>query len=106
MFREPDSRLSLLNPGPRSYWCEDEVHNCAAHAREHDDPIEDEEDVVPTKGVSAGSFIVVGNAKEHLRMVACSWERNMDEEEDREEVDGNACKALADRKRRYVYLRD
>ena len=35
-------------------------------------------------------------------MAVRSWEGNMDEEEDRKEIDGNACKALADCRRRHA----
>ena len=91
LFREPDSCLFLLNPGPCSYRCEDVVHDCAAHSHEHDDPVEDKEDVVPAQGEAASSFIEVGNTEKFQGMVAGSWKGDMGKEEDREYINGNAC---------------
>jgi hypothetical protein len=82
LLSKPNSCFLLCNPCPRSYRCEDVVHDGAAHAREHDDPVEDEEDVVPAKGERASRFIIVGDAEELSGVVADSREGYMGEEED------------------------
>jgi hypothetical protein len=82
LLGKPNSCFLLCNPCPCSYRCEDVVHDGAAHAREHDDPVEDEEDVVPAKGERASRFIIVGDAEELSGVVAYSREGHMGEEED------------------------
>jgi len=82
LLSKPDSCFLLCNSCPCSYWCEDVVHDGAAHACEHDDPVEDEEDVVPAKGERASRIIVVGDAEELSGVVAYSREGHMGEEED------------------------
>lgn len=82
MLSKPNFRFLIRDPCPSSYWCEDVVHDGAAHAREHDDPVEDEEDVVPAKGERASRFVIVGDAEELSGVVAYSREGHMGEEED------------------------
>lgn len=82
MLSKPNSCFLLCNSCPCSYWCEDVVHDGAAHAREHNDPVEDKEDVVPAKGERASCFIIVGDAEELSGVVAYSREGHMSEEED------------------------
>jgi hypothetical protein len=97
LLGEPDSCFLLLDPRPCSYRGEDVVHDGAAHAREHDDPVENEEDVVPTKSEFARGLIVVGNAKKLLGMMAGARKGHMREEEDREEMDRYAYKSISTR---------
>ena len=82
LLSKPNSCFLLCNPCPCSYWREDVVHDGAAHAREHDDPVEDEEDVIPAKGKCTSRFVVVGDAKELSRVVAYSRKGHMGEKED------------------------
>jgi hypothetical protein len=82
LLSKPNSCFLRCNPCPCSYWCEDVVHDGAAHAREHDDPVEDEEDVVPAKGERASRFVIVGDAEEFSGVVAYAREGHMGEEED------------------------
>jgi hypothetical protein len=82
LLSEPDSCLLLFNSCPCSYWREDVVHDSAAHAGENDDPVEDEEDIVPTKSERACDLVVIGNTKELLGVMAGAGKDHMGKEED------------------------
>jgi hypothetical protein len=79
---KPDSGVLLFNPCPSSNWYKDIIHNCAAHAREHYDPVEDKEDVVPAKGEPARGLVVVGNTKELLCVMSGAGKGHMGKKED------------------------
>lgn len=45
------------------------LHEDTAQTGENDDPVEDEEDVIPTQSIRASGRVVVGDLEELLRMV-------------------------------------
>ena len=80
LFGEADFGFLFVNARVRGDRGEDVVHGEAAGAREDDDPVEDEPDVVPAEGESIGGGVVVGNAEELVRVVAGMGECEVDGE--------------------------
>jgi hypothetical protein len=90
LFRKAYAGFLLLNSRPRREGSEDIVHNGAAGTSEDDDPVEDEEDVIPAEGEPTSGRVVVGDAEELLGVVAGDGEEGVGEEEGGEEVQRNA----------------
>lgn len=86
LFCKSYSSLLFLYTTHRSQRVQNVVHDNASQSGENNDPVENEEDVVPAQGKLSSGRVEVGDVEELLGMVSGLWEEDVGSDKEAEGV--------------------